>query len=289
VKRPVFTILIIAAICSTAEAKYSGGSGTAHDPYRIANAADLLALAADTGDYDKCFILTADISLASSSFTTAVIAPDTNNSNYSFDGTAFSGVFDGDYHTISNLTINTLGAGNDYLGLFGQIGPGSKLKKLQAANVSITIASSDISYNVGGLVGYNQQGDINNCRSTGAISGGNHSQYLGGLVGRNAYGDMNNCYSTTNLTHGNYGSYIGGMVGENSGNVNNCYAAGSVTSGNNSTYLGGLVGRHTSGTVSNSVSAGAVTATSDALCLGGLAGGNNGDIHGQCHRRRYFI
>ena len=63
--------------------KYSGGAGTTEVPYRIANAADLLTLAADINDYNKCFIMTADIDLdpnipGGQIFTTAVIAPDVN-------------------------------------------------------------------------------------------------------------------------------------------------------------------------------------------------------------------
>ena len=278
VKRLVFRMLVIAAVCSIAHAKYSGGSGTAGNPYKIGSSADLLALAADTNDYNKCFILTADINLASYTFPTAVIASDINNANYEFDGNSFSGVFDGNYYTIRNLTINTLGAGNDYLGLFGQIGPGGEIKNL-AVNITITIASSDISYYVGGLAGYNNRGTINDCRPAGTVAGGNNSQYIGGLVGRNAYGDINDCYSTASVTHGNYGGYLGGTVGENYGIINHCYSAGSVTGGNNLSYLGGLVGRNASGTVSNCISAGAVTGTSDSLRLGGLAGGNNRDIH----------
>ncbi|HEC03431.1 MAG TPA: rhodanese-like domain-containing protein, partial [Phycisphaerales bacterium] len=47
----------------TAGCKYSGGAGTPEDPYQIATAADLIALGEDPNDYDKHFILTADIDL----------------------------------------------------------------------------------------------------------------------------------------------------------------------------------------------------------------------------------
>ena len=42
---------------------YSGGLGTAGDPYQIATKADLLALAGAIADYNECFILTADIDM----------------------------------------------------------------------------------------------------------------------------------------------------------------------------------------------------------------------------------
>ena len=148
-KRAVWTLLILAVVTSClacprtslAGAKYSGGSGDADDPYQIATADDLLALAADTGDYNKHFILTADIDLdpnlpGNPVFTTAVIAADTSSS-YGFQGTFFIGVFDGAGHKIINLTINTNGANNNYLGLFGNVS-GGEIKNLGLENVNIT-------------------------------------------------------------------------------------------------------------------------------------------------------
>jgi len=58
----VAAVLLLTGV-STAPAKYSGGSGTAADPYRIATAADLIALGETPEDYNKHFILTADIDL----------------------------------------------------------------------------------------------------------------------------------------------------------------------------------------------------------------------------------
>ena len=74
---------VVLTIVSTAAAKYSGGSGTAQDPYQIATAADLIALGETPADYDKHFILTADIDLdpnlpGRKVFDKAVIAPDTD-------------------------------------------------------------------------------------------------------------------------------------------------------------------------------------------------------------------
>ena len=97
-------------LAESVQAKYSGGSGTVGTPYKIGSAANLLALAADTNDYNKHFVLTTDINLSSYNFTTAVIACDTNNSNGVFDGISFSGVFDGNGHKIINLTIDTIWA-----------------------------------------------------------------------------------------------------------------------------------------------------------------------------------
>ena len=96
---------LLAVQASSAFGTYSGGSGTTGDPYKIATKADLLALAANTADYGKCFILTADIDMEGQVFTTAIIAPDTVAGS-GFSGTSFMGTFDGNGHKISYFTIN---------------------------------------------------------------------------------------------------------------------------------------------------------------------------------------
>jgi hypothetical protein len=303
-KRLVFAILIVAAVPAIAGAKYSGGSGTSDNPYQIGSAADLLTLAADANDYNQSFILIADINLdpnlpGNSVFTTAVIARDTDNSNNSFEGVAFTGVFDGAGHKITKLTINTNGAENDYLGLFGNI-DGGEVKNLGLENVSITGGLSSYSTYIGGLAGENY-GTISNCFSTGnlegkayflgglaggndgnisdscsagTITGSNDSGLLGGLVGEN-YGTISNCFSTGNLEGKVY--FIGGLVGGNDGSISNSYSTGAITGWDDSSSLGGLVGDNY-GTVSNCSSTGAVTAGQYSYYLGGLAGDNYGII-----------
>jgi hypothetical protein len=289
-------------------AKYSGGSGTAGTPYKIGSATDLLALRANTTDYDADFVLTADIDLGSSgTFTTAVIAPDTNSSNYSFDGTAFTGIFDGDNHTISNLTINTSGVKTWYLGLFGQISSGGQIKNLGLINVSVT--TGDNSYYLGGMVGDSEGGTVNNCYATGTVVGGSDSIYLGVLVGGNFGGTVSNCYATGTaggegdseclgvlvgynhggaVTHcystgyvrggGSYSHSIGGLVGESDGGtISNCCSTSDVNGANISSYLGGLTG-YSNGTVSNCYSTGDVNSGNSAQYLGGLMGYNAGTL-----------
>ncbi len=167
-------------IVSTAQAKYSGGTGEPNDPYQIATAADLIALGQTPEDCDKHFLLTADIDLAHNLpggkvFEKAIIAPDTNNVTVSFEGIPFTGVFDGNGHTISHLTI----IGEDCLGLFGQVGqwdaPAAEIKNLALVDVNVADSGSD----VGGLAGLNG-GTISDCYSTGSVSG---TERVGGLVG----------------------------------------------------------------------------------------------------------
>ena len=99
-------------------------------------------------------------------------------------------------------------------------------------------------FNIGGLVGGNNQGGvITESFSAGNVSSTGHS--IGGLVGLN-YGTLENTYATGNVD----GDYeVGGLVGRHfSSTLSNSYSTGYV-SGNN--YAGGLIGRRDTGTVSN--------------------------------------
>ncbi|MCK5272800.1 MAG: hypothetical protein KAJ52_09480, partial [Sedimentisphaerales bacterium] len=166
-----------------------------------------------SGVYTK---LVCDIDLAGRPYTTAVIAPDTPDTNYNFNGISFKGVFDGDGHTISNLAIDTAGADNDYLGLFDRIeSSGAQVKNLGIENINIT--GGAYSDRLGGLCGENEHVAITDCYATGSVTG---DEDLGGLCGRNWYGTITNSYATGSVT-GGYG--LGGLCGYNSGTITNCF------------------------------------------------------------------
>jgi len=258
---------------------YGVGSGTSEDPYQISTAPELLYMATHTSYYDKYCILTADINLADVPFYSAVIAPDMDSATQYFQGTAFTGTFDGDGHKISNLTIS---GDDDYFGLFGKIGSSGVVKNLGVENVSIT--SGDDSVYVGSLVAYNAYGSITSCYGTGSVASSNgtssaHSAYIGGLAGANN-GDISKCYAVASVTGGDYVEYLGGLIGYNgvgSGiEITNCYGRGNVSGGNNSEYLGGLIGCNASTDIeiTNCYSTGTVTGTG-ADDLGGLIGSHN--------------
>jgi hypothetical protein len=252
-------LLSIFLFSRPAEAKYGGGSGTAEDPYQIATAADLIALGEDPNDYGRHFILTADIDLEGHVFDKAVIAPDTDpNDMFSqFQGTAFTGVLDGDGHTISHLTIT----GADYLGLFGQLASAAEVKDLGVLDANVTSWGGP----VGGMVGSNS-GRITNCYSIGRVSS---PLYVGGLIGRNG-GVVTQCCSTGAVS----GAYdAGGVMGENSGTVTQCYSTSTVSGTGN--FIGGLVGDNDRGTVTRCYSTGAVNGRER---VGGLIGGNTGAV-----------
>ena len=176
----LLTLVTCLWVASTATAKYSGGSGTAQDPYRIATAADLIALGETPADYDKHFILTANIDLdpnlpGRKVFDKAIIAPDTDP-GYDFQGTSFTGLFDGKGHTIKNLKVT----GRHYLGLLGCLGYTASISNLGLEAVEVRGTGWD----VGGLVGANG-GLITSSHSSGLVSG---DSSVGGLVGYNVPG-----------------------------------------------------------------------------------------------------
>jgi len=174
------------------------------------------------------------------------------------DNTEFSGSFDGQNHTISNLSINRLY--DNYVGLFGTIGSSAEVENIGILYADINSYESF----VGSLVGSNY-GTVSNSYSTGNVSGDNK---VGGLVGI-SNGTVSNSYSTGNVT--GESDYVGGLVGNNSnGNISNSYSTGNVTGENRN--VGGLVGRNSKGSnISNSNSTGNVTGE---YSVGGLVGSN---------------
>jgi hypothetical protein len=231
---------------------YSGGAGTQGDPYQIATAADLIQLSSLSGDWDKHFIQTANID-----FDEDETAVDWDNDG-SPDGaspagfspignfaTEFTGSYDGDGKTISNLFINR--SGSFYLGLFGQVSlSGGGISDLGLLNADITGFAF-----VGAIVGSiasSSTGSVSGCYSTGSVVGSNNQiGGLVGLVGNSPTSRIENCYSRCSV---NGGSKVGGLVGvieavNTTTAISNCYSTGAVTGTGDD--VGGLVGANING------------------------------------------
>lgn len=254
-------IIFAVVLCiSSVVFAYSGdGNGEPNNPYQIANVADFQQLSNTPTDWNKAFILIANIDLTGSTFTQAPIAYDTSNTS-GFQGTPFNGIFDGNNHTISNLTINQLT--KDCISLFGSVGNGGQISNLGIENITIIGR-----HYAGGLVG-ESSGSITSCYATGSVTG---IDAVGGLVGRNNYGRLTSCYATDSVS-GN--SPVGGLIGTNSfGSLTSCYATGSI-SGTGS--VGGLVGYNNQGTLTTCCAAGSSTGIGNYT--GGLVGNNDGSI-----------
>ena len=271
---------------------YSGGNGEPNTPYQIADVNNLLELRADVNNYDKFFVLTADINLAGYDFNTAVIAPyDYNSYIGELKGTPFTGVFDGACHKISNLRING-GDYTGYLGLFSYVEDGAIIN---LGLEDVNIMAGRYSCTIGGLVGFlwstgaGNGGKCSNCYSKGVVSVGVNPGGIGGLVGSN-WGDINNCYSKGAVfAAGGDNSHIpcygfGGLVGANggidlvsieSGYISNSWSSCDVNCGVMLGGIGGLAGM-ANGNVSNCYATGTVSGGTYSWDLGGLVGVNGG-------------
>lgn len=146
---PLLVLLAICLLSRPAEAQYGGGSGTADAPYLIYTGEQMNEIGANPGDFDKHFKLMADIDLA----------PYTST-DFNIIGTgywdAFTGVFDGSGHTISNFSYIPADANN--IGLFGYVR--GVIKDLGLIDANIDAGTGDY---VGSLVGYIYIGTITNC------------------------------------------------------------------------------------------------------------------------------
>jgi hypothetical protein len=278
-KFQIVLCLLSSAFCFAGT--YSGGTGTAEDPYQISTVADWQELITASADWDKHFILLNDIDFGGIDLTP--VAPDlipwNRNSDDTgiFDGLPFTGLFDGQGHMLANGVINQ--GEKDYVGLFGYLGSGCQIRNLSV--VHITISGW---YYVGGLcacngrVGNNSQGGvINNCYVSSSIRG---YRYVGGICGSNE-GAIIQSYATgpvgeTGYPDALWGTRIGGLCGLNAGSIDRCCAIGPVWGYE---HTGGLCGLN-EGSIRQSFASGDVEGV---LGAGGLCGNNRGDYIEDCY------
>ena len=285
--------------------------GTADYPYLIEDKTDFQNFA----DVNNAGIYWAEevhtkimvnISLSGKTYKTAIISPDPISNNlYDFDGISYSGNFNGNEFTISNIKIDTTDTPNDYLGLFGMIGDTGTVANL---NVSVDIYSDIYSSISGGISGANS-GRIHNCitlgkivdnktipssygkNAVGGICGKNYGEIVlcntsvsqsgnsynfGGLCGIN-YGLLDICFSKGSIT--NSQSHVGGLCGKNdNGTIYRCYATGDYSG---ESYLGGLCGVNYDGYILNCYATGSVTSGNNEI--GGLCGHNSRGTISNCY------
>ena len=212
----------------------------------------------------------------------------------------FTGVFDGQGHTISHVTINAPEGEN--VGFFNVI-KGATIRDLKLVDVKITgktnvgglagsaqvqLDSSDLSKNVANLIGgCSVSGTVTGTKNVGGLVGLNEGktdpktlfsiasavdkcaasvtvngkEMTGGLVGRND-GVVTKSYATGSVTGA---TMSGGFAGDNGGDIYDSHASGDVTG---KSHTGGFVG-YSDGTVKNCYSIGGVSGTD---YTGGFAG-----------------
>lgn len=291
-------VLALSAVSWAVNGDMGNGDGSEGNPYLIEDLADFQAFADPNnaatywagGVHTK---LMTDIDLSGKT-----ISPIGNAGAY------FKGGFNGNYHTISHLTISS--SIQEHVGLFGIVCPMGEpgtlkcfIKNLGLINPAIsttyesydgacagTLVGNVRSYddnpvtiencyvtggsvegygNVGGLIGY-AGCDIIQCYTDISVSG---EYTVGGLVGHGGQGThIDQCYSLGDVSGT---SIVGGLAGNLSykyeGVVSNCYAQGDV---HGNSDVGGFAGQNNSMNIVNSYSTGYVSGNHDPV--GGFAG-----------------
>ena len=220
----------------------------------------------------------------------------------------FAAIFEGNGYTISNLYARRAGV----VGLFGTTSSSATIRTIGIIDNAVYGSSGDFD-NVGGLVGYNNDGTIIASYATGtadgedgigdrvgglvgwnrgtitasyatrdADGGDGRSDYVGGLVGYNINGTVATSYATGDADGGNgRGDRVGGLVGHSDGGtITATYATGDADGGDgDSDNVGGLVGNNDSGTITASYATGdADGGNGNSDEVGGLVGSNNSTI-----------
>ena len=158
----------------------------------------------------------------------------------------FKGVYDGDYHRITDLYINA--PEENYQGLFGYIYG-------VVCNLYITGEVTGNDY-VGLLAGRSDR--VENVFTDGLVEG---TEFVGGVTG-----DTKNILGCDNSAKVIGGYIVGGISGDSNATVDQCINVGTVYGGS---YAGGIVGYQNAGVMLNCVNHGNVDGT---VNVGGVSG-----------------
>lgn len=236
------------------------GDGTLDNPYLLENSDDLilfseLILGNDSDAYsEKVYLLTNDITLQDAW------------KPVGSDEKPFSGIFDGDDHTISGVWISN--SDDNFAGFFGKV-YGTPTKDAEVRNLNLENVQILGGTFTGGISGVTKYATIQNCRVSGTITGDN---YVGGVVGRASVSSFASCTSFASVR--SIAGYAGGILGYGY-NVMfvDCNACGKVSSDLlHSTSTGGLAG-HCCGDYTSFISCShSGEVSSDGERIGGIAG-----------------
>ena len=157
----------------------------------------------------------------------------------------FAGTFDGNNHTISNLNMSNDSECGYYLGLFGMTMATIRDVHVSGKFVDKTDGISD--YWFGSIAGCTG-GDVTGCTAEFTVYGENdelQGQIIGGIVGYGDNADLENCVSSTSVS-GYAGGYLGGIAGyTDTCELVNCRNEGSfnITGTSGQTFIGGIAGQ----------------------------------------------
>ncbi len=243
--------------------KPTGGDGSSANPYQIASEANLVWMREEVLDNNSAKLnakLMNDITITSDNWQRIG-----NNAT----GQQYNDTFDGDGHTIYNLTYQGQTGKNvsekAYGGLFGGISSGAIVKNIIVDNAQFTggkEAAVLVTYNQGtienckvvnssitsitkvGMISAENSGMIVRCTVEGSVttSGAkSDTPYVGGIVGSNSkVGTIANC---ANEASARSSAYAGGIAGQNFGMITTSYNCGIASNtASTASRVGGIVG-----------------------------------------------
>lgn len=170
----------------------------------------------------------------------------------------FSGTFEGNGHTISNMCMHDAVGSRD--GFFSTVNTDGEVRYLKVEGTVATSETEDRQY-MGGIAGYNE-GTIFNCEFSGSVTAENR-EGVGGITGYNS-GVVEQCANHGTVTGG---TDVGGIVGYNEGSAMECVNSGDVTG---VSYVGGISGYHEGITLEDCWNEGTITGTETET--GGICG-----------------
>lgn len=212
IRKIIVFIVIASSIFAQTAVVPSAGDGSKANPYQIETLENLYWIAADTLNWNKHYIQTADIDAAETQ----------NGIGWRPIGNktkAFSGSYDGQFHTITLLHAY-IGYDIKNKGFFG-VTDSAEVKRMLLEKCSI---QQDNAENKGMLIGYSKNSHILKCCSIVNIA---ITQYTGGLIGYMENSIVSECYTKGQVSPSSYydGGLGGGVVGKMSNSqINNCYS-----------------------------------------------------------------
>jgi hypothetical protein len=256
------------------------GTGRVDNPFLIYTPQQLKLIGLFPAEWDKHYKLRSNINMSTDTVTPYNII--------GYYRIPFTGVFDGNNCTISNLKLNIVD--QNYVGLFGCVG------SLIASVKNVGLIKPDINARdkdyVAPLIGYLKIGSVSNCytsdvniigqNSVSALVGYNQGtitgSYSSGIVSaiRAAGGLAGSSYrGTISGSHSNIivigDSEAGGIAGNNTGTITDSYSSGMVSANG---LAGGIAGYSTAA-ITSSYSSALITGYDK---IGGLVGSNKGPL-----------
>lgn len=259
---------------------WSNGNGTQDDPYLIETPSNLAYLAEKVNEgyqasgqivFDGVYFLQTDDFDLNNINWTPIGAVD-----MSLNGFGFGGIYDGDYHEVTKMNINSSAT---VVGFFGAAAGGAVIKHVFVNQANIVTTGAGAAGIVGGVA---QEAIVHQCGFSGSISVTNGGSYCGaggvvGVAAQNA--KISECYHEGSITVTNNGGFTaaaaaGGICAyaQDAVSISSCYNTGSITA--NATLFG-VAGGILAATISE-----ANVKMSSCYNVGSLNASNKGGVFG---------